>query len=586
MLAAQRRSGRWTRAAVLALSLLGVGSLSGCRGCQRNEQQPAKAIVQRVPLPATALAEITVPEPSRVWTALRDLTGGRFIAANLEMQLAETLELSPLAAGAFVVQSPIRGVILQNQSTTSPTLVWSVRLKGGAELETLLTKGSQAAFTSQRLPSGETLLNPKQPSVTRQLAVLGNVLIVAPSREPLLVASHYLTQSFPQASANAAAPAPYVEVTFKQRGLRELSEPLRQAWQAQRANLALLLDQQTAAKGRPADYADPASVLQLIGQQVQETLDLVGGLSGVAVRLNEQQGTLVLEMALEATANSSAQKWLAGFTQGQPPPWAQLSNKSRVVLSHTIGAAEGQPEQEATWGSSIAQRLAGLLGERVSSEDLARIEKAFTTLRGGLGTSCTWGWLQVDGVEGGGAEQSGALFLVTRVRDAAAFKLGLANVLELHSVPALRNIATNLLDGARLSPLKLGVAGDAVEGYQVLRTTPEAQNTRVLWTVHGELGYLVVGPAAESALRELLIPSQTLGDQPELQSVLGQAPSGQRRAVPSTALLGYGNAPGLSGVVVFGSIASTKTGAEVRLQLNRAVIQSALPWLGLLLVSP
>jgi hypothetical protein len=155
-------------------------------------------------------------------------------------------------------------------------------------------------------------------------------------------------------------------------------------------------------------------------------------------------------------------------------------------------------------------------------------------------------------------------------------------------VPALRNIATKLLDGARLSPLKLDVAGDAVEGYQVLRATPAAQNTRVLWTVHGELGYLVVGPAAESALRELLLPRQTLGEQPELQSVLGQATAtaGQRRAMPGAALLGYGNAPGLSGVVVFGSIASTKTGAQVRLQVNRAVIQSALPWLGLLLVSP
>jgi hypothetical protein len=424
--------------------------------------------------------------------------------------------------------------------------------------------------------------------VTRQLAVLGNVLLVAPSREPLLLASRYLAQTFPQASVNAAAPAPYVELSFKQRGLQELSEPLRQAWQAQRTNLALLLDQQTAAKGRPADYADPASVLELIGQQVQQALDIVGGLSGVSVRLNEQQGMLVLEMALEAAANSSTQKWLAGFTQGQPLPWAHLSSKARVVLSHTLGAAEGPPEQEATWGSSIARRLAGLLGDRVSSEDLARIEKAFTTLGGGLGASCTWGWLQVDGVEGGGTEPSGALFLVTRVRDATKFKLGLANVLELHNVPALRNIATNLLDGARLSPLKLDVAGDAVEGYQVLRATPAAQNTRVLWTVHGELGYLVVGPAAESALRELLLPRQTLGEQPELQSVLGQATAtaGQRRAMPGAALLGYGNAPGLSGVVVFGSIASTKTGAQVRLQVNRAVIQSALPWLGLLLVSP
>jgi hypothetical protein len=512
-----------------------------------------------------------------LWAALRELTGGQFIAANLEMQLAEQWGLPPLAASAFVVQSPIRGMVLQDAGKPSPNLVWAVRLKSGAELETLLTKGSQATFTSERLPSGETLLNPKQPAVSRQLAVLGNALLVAPSREPLLLASRYLTQTF-AASSSRTGPAPYFEVTFNQRGLQGLSEPLRQAWQTQRANLALLLDQQMTAKGRPADYADPANVLQLIGQQMQETLDVVAGLSRVAIRLNEQQGNLVLEMTLEATGSGATQKWLSGFAQSQSPPWAQLSHQARALLSHSFTAS---PD----FGKRVAQQLAGVFAERLTAADLERIEKAFTALGNGLGSSCTWGWLKVG--------ENGAVFLVTRVRDGASFKEGLKGVLELNTVPALSKITAELLDGARLTPVKIDIAGDAVEGYRWQRAASSrarlgaaalgmgAMESSVLWAVHGELGYLVVGPASEVALRDLLMPAQTLGDQAELQPILGQG-----HTVPSTAVLGYGNAPGAGGVVAFGSITATKAGAELRLQVNRAMIQSALPWLGLLLIAP
>jgi hypothetical protein len=583
MWALRRTSERWARAAVLVLSLLGFGvlgvsSLSGCNSCQRNEQQPVKAIVQRVQLPAAALAEITVPEPSRLWTAMRELTGGRFIAANLEMQLAESLGLSPLAAGAFVIQSPIRGVLLQDEASPSPSLVWAVRLKSGAELETLLTKGSQAVFTSQRLPSGETLLIAKQPPAEHQLAVVGNALLVAPNRELLLLASRYLTQSFPQVSS-AAKPAPYLEVTLDQRGLQRLSEPLRQAWQAQRASLALLLDQQTAAQGRPADYADPASVLRLLGQQVQETLDLVGGLSGVRIRLNQRQDHWILEMTLDAPANSAAQKWFAGFTPGQLPPWAQLSNRSRLLVSHALSA---EPEL----GKSVARHFADLFAERLTPADLLRIEKAFTVLGNGLGTSCTWGWLE----EGEG----GALFLVSRVRDATSFKQGLKGMFELHTVPALRKIASELLDGAQLAPVELEIGGDAVEGYQWPRASVSGAASAgsgstgsaparpgVLWAVHGELGYVVWGPDSVAALRELLMPTQTLADQAELQSILGRG-----HTVRNMALLSYGNSPGVGGVVAFGSIAANQSGAELRLQVNRAMIQSALPWGALMLMSP
>ncbi len=102
----------------------------------------------------------------------------------------------------------------------------------------------------------------------------------------------------------------------------------------------------------------------------------------------------------------------------------------------------------------------------------------------------------------------------------------------------------------------------------------------MLWAVHGDLGYVVLGPASEQALQELLVPTQTLGDQPELRAILGQGP------LPATTLLIYGNSPGPTGVLAFGSIASTAAGATLRLQVNSAMIQSALPWLSVPLLFP
>lgn len=562
-------------AVALALSGVAIGSLSGCQSCHRTSTEQHKPIaVERVPLPSAALGELSMPDPPRLWATLRDLSGGRVIAANLEMQIAEALGLPPLAAGLVLIQPPIRGVLLPEPATTSLGsigLVWAVRVKSGVELETLLTKGSQATFSSERLPSGETLLNPKQPTAGQQLAVVGNHLIVAPTPQQLQSASRYLTQFNPAAAnSNAAqsAAAPLIELTFNQRGLQQgLSEPLRQAWQTQSANLALLLDQQTAAKGRPADYADPANVLKVTRKLIDESLEFVTGLSHVAIRLNEQQGELAVNVALEASPNSAARQWLSSLSQGESPPWAQLSQQARLLVSHALST-------EPDLGKRVALRLASLFAERLMPVDLVRIEKAFTTLGNGLGPSCTWGWLKVD--------KGGAVFLVTRVREGLAFKQGLKSVLELNTVPALHKIATELLDGARLTPVKIDLAGDAVEGYRLQGGANAAvSGMGMLWAVHGELGYVVLGPASEVALRDLLIPAQTLGDQAELQAILGPG-----QAVPSTALLSYGNAPGFGGVVAFGSIGATKTGAELRLQVNRAMIQSTVPWLILLLASP
>jgi hypothetical protein len=579
------------RAVALALSVALVGSLSGCQSCRNASTQQQKPVaLVRVPLPSAALGELSVPDPPRLWATLRDLSGGRFIAANLEMQIADSLGLPALAAGLVLIQPPIRGVLLPQQSSpdlAGAGLVWAVRVKSGAELETLLTKGSQATFSSERLPSGETLLNAKQPVTgyplpAQQLAVLDNHLLVAPNRALLQVASRYLTQpALPSAAGAAAAgmsPAPLIELTFNQRGIQHgLSEPLRKAWQAQSANLALLLDQQTAAKGRPADYADPANVLKVIEQLAQQSLEVATGLSRVVIRLDEQPGGLQpgglgLNVAIEASPNSAAQQWLSGLSGGESPPWAQLSQQTRLLVSHAIA---NEPDS----GKGVAQRLAGVFAERLSAADLDRIEKTFTTLGNGLGASCTWGWLEVG--------EGGAVFLVTRVRDGAAFKQGLKSLLELRTVPAFQKIAAELLDSARLTPVKIDIAGDAVEGYRLQGGAAAASlgaavaGTGVLWAVHGELGYAVLGPASEAALRELLIPAQTLGDQAELQPILGPD-----QKVPSTALLSYGNAPGFGGVVAFGSLAATKTGAELRLQVNRAMIQSTLPWLTLLLASP
>lgn len=555
---------RWSRAAALALSVLSSSSLSGCHSCQREspERQAQQPIVARVPLPPTALGEWSVPDPARLWAALRELTGGRFIAANLEMQIAESLGLSPLAAGQIVVQSPIRGLLLQEQGEAS--LVWAVRLKSSAELETLLTKGSQATFTAHKLPSGETLLSPKEGTSTRQLAVLGSHLIVAFRRDQVPLASRYLTQSFPAEPAVGSGVKPYVTLEFNQRGLQQgLGEPLRQAWQAQRANLALLLDQQTAARGRPADYADPSNVLNMISTQVQETLDVVSGLERVVIQLNGQQGGVALSVTLEAKPNGAAQKWFAGLSPGPALSWSGLSSKVRVLASHSIALeAEGQ---------GMAQRLQDLFSERLAAADLARIKKAFTTLSAGLGVHCNWGWISTG--------DTGALFLVTQVRDAAAFKQGLAATLELHTVPVLRTLATDYLNGARFTPVKHNIAGDAVEGYRLVGGSASS-STQVLWAVHGDLGYVVLGPASEQALQELLVPTQTLGDQPELRAILGQGP------LPATTLLIYGNSPGPTGVLGFASITSTAAGAALRLQVNSAMIQSALPWLSVPLLFP
>lgn len=555
---------RWSRAAALVLSVLWVSSLSGCHSCQQEspEQRAQQPVAARVPLPPTALGEWSVPEPARLWASLRELTAGRFIAANLEMQIAESLGLSPLAAGQLVIQSPIRGLLLQEPGTAA--LVWAVRLKSGAELETLLTKGSQATFTAHKLPSGETLLSPKEGAATRQLAVLGNHLIIASNRDQVALASRYLTQSFPAEPAVGSGVKPYVTLEFNQRGLQQgLSEPLRQAWQAQRASLALLLDQQTAARGRPADYADPSNVLNMISSQVQEALDVVSGLKRAALQLSEQQGGVALSVTLEVEPNSAAQKRFAGLSPGQALPWAGLSSKVRVLVSHSI-ALEAE-------GFGMARSLQGLFAERLSAADLARIEKAFTTLGAALGPNCNWGWIE--------AGNTGALFLVTRVRDAAAFKQGLAATLELHTVPVLRKLATDYLDGARLTPVKHNIAGDAVEGYQLVGGSASS-STQVLWAVHGDLGYVVLGPASEQALQELLIPTQTLGDQPELRTMLGQG------TLPAASLLIYGNSPGPTGVMGFAAITSTATGAALRLQVNSAMIQSALPWLSVPMMFP
>jgi hypothetical protein len=495
----------WRAAAVVLLAVLSAVA------CRRGRTEPAAAeqatpaLRASVPAPAGLLMRGALRRPAEVWHRLRELAGGRALLVPSSFPLAVTtlLGFSPLTAG-IVDETAAVAVAVIDAGASGVAPVLGVRLTSGSELLVALANGADARFVATPDPEHEvTLLSPRAGDATIGLAVSGDYLIVARSKEHVRVGGAYVARTLAPSLGEGpvfelVAPAAALRGPLSN-ALRASVTELREAWK--------IADVTSRARhgGRAPDYADPEVVMAAVGARLDAVLAVLGTAGDARCTATLLDPAPLVRVELAADRAGAARDLVTELVTSDLQPLTSLPawTQAAVVWRRSPDGAEPS--------SSLVEPLRSLVGERLSKKDVTRLQIFATDAARGLG-----------GVVAVGAFDTTAglgMFAVGPEGNGDALRRATARLADVVKLPAFAEPLESYFGRFELSAAEASSSGlgrTAVVRARSLPARGSAGAREVASASVGSRAAVVVAPGAAARLEELLKGARapTLGADP------------------------------------------------------------------------
>ncbi len=402
---------------------LGVALLLG-GGC-RAKEAPAPAASARVaeaPAPASLVAELSIGNPKETWQRLRQLGGGlaNAVPSSLPVLFTTSLSMPPAAAGSIDESVPIVGALLSREGSSEPDAVVGVHVTSGAELVASLTLGSEAKFRQVQLEPRLVRLvaAPGAVEPSGALGVSGNYLLIASRVEALREAGRFVAESVSQ----RARSEPGFSLRASEQVLRgALPQRLREAWQAQRAELSSRDRALRDTKGRAPDFADPAVLLAGADGTIESWLSVLESSRALELVVTPEATRLGVELRLTPGADGAAALLSRELVTGPLSPLLALPRGTLAAL-----ALRGDPQPSREAAEALGKSVTQLFGERVSPDDATKLVRVLGALAQARHGATVIGFIP---------SPTPALVVTCQVTDGEAFRRALADALALVELP-------------------------------------------------------------------------------------------------------------------------------------------------------
>lgn len=387
-------------------------------GCSKRTESAPQASSQKpaeVAAPPSMVAELTVPDPRRLWASLRKLGGPRAesLTSNFELAFFFAFGIPPRVAGYVRPDTPVVGVVLAPPGG-EPALVLGVRTVRGAELVQELTREG-SGIRAERDGSPVTLLVGSQ--AEPPLGVVDDWLVT--SRDPTSVraAAPYLARTL---GARRPSEAPLTLAVSRGALEGPLTQAINERWAKARTALAAKASETRKEHGRPADFADPEAVLALGDGAVRTLLGLFASSERLTLVLRPEADRLELVVTLGPREGGELARAVAALEVGSLEPLLALPQIAFAVLSRSSDA-----ERTAS-AENPADALRTLLGPRLSEKDAAPLADALRSFHRGRGSVTLFGLLA-----------GGEPFVKQDARDPKELERGIRGLLASGRVPAI-----------------------------------------------------------------------------------------------------------------------------------------------------
>lgn len=528
--------------AAVALTLV----LAGCRA------RPAPASTRAEPpvpaAPADLAATLSVPNLAALYASARALGGARTssLPQSPELALAAGVGLPVQAASALVLDQPAAGALLVAESGAA-SAVFACRVRSGRELVLALSGGAAPArHANVDAASGLTTLVGSDGSA---FGVVGDWLVLASTTDALASAGPYVARVL--GARPAAADALRVDVPAA--AFPRLVKLLGARWQTLRASLASLAASARADAGRPADFADPKTILGFSDELVKRLVARVAASRAATFTLALPPARAELALDLEPLPGSAAEVELQKLVTGSFEPLLALPRATVLGVLSRAASPSGGSDEPAASGA-----LSNMLSAGLPAKNDRSLEATLALAARGLGETTSVGLLpdETAVVESG-------------VADSAALEQAEKGLVTAVNTPELRAPLAAFLGSGLVREHTERVPGLDTPVHRIAfparagATAPE-----LAWSVRDRALLAAFGAKGAAALATLATTpsSATLAAEPEL------AAAATRRT--SAAFAVAANLGGLAGVPAYALLACGKHegAARFELELNAAAV--------------
>jgi hypothetical protein len=376
-------------------AVLVLGSAFALGACSNDAKKGADAgttaaTLGTVPAPVGLMANVFLATPEVTWQKARLLAGGGalFLPPSFGGMLATLLGLPIGIAGEIDGGVAVVGAMVDGgtpptlrspqgveaklpQGSPPPRVAIGIHVKEGGRFVDQLTKGESARWSSHVDPTSTiTALVPKDGRSDVALGVLGNYLLVAPTKAELTLIGPYVARTLPSASMpkdDLAIEAPEASLAGP------ISARVKTAWES--------------LKPKPNATPTVAGALLSADHAFETLLGVLGDASGAWLGVNLEQGMVRARADLRAKPGQGpAGKLMAELARGDAKPLLELPADTLVAALWRDHAADRKAQAEAR-----ADTLLELLDKKAEPADRAALAAVFNDLGAGRGDWFTAG---------------------------------------------------------------------------------------------------------------------------------------------------------------------------------------------------
>lgn len=325
------------------------------------------------PRPREVVAELLVARPGELWARVRPQLGqaSLLLPKNLELAVGAVCGLSPLVASRIDSKAPLVGAL--GIDAAGAGLVLGFKVQSGAEMVAALTTGNAPSHRTESEGELALLLPASGGQTGPALAILDDTLLLG-QREKLAKLGGFVVRSL----GRGQPPARTLLLTAHGQSLSASVVPLlRQAWLQRRERLEQSRLGTEQARGRVADFADPAAVLKGVDASLDFLFTVLASAEQVELELSVEDARALLDFKLVPRPEGAARALALGLSD------VPLSALSRLPEQTLFGLLLGRsaPASRSSWAGGLKQ----LFGERLSDADFVAAEAALKLLDEGRG---------------------------------------------------------------------------------------------------------------------------------------------------------------------------------------------------------
>ena len=468
------------------------------------------------------IALLRVPNPTEAYRSslplLREAAGMRPV--SFVAMLTEVLGLPAVYSPNLDLAHPIVGVLVEGDPMG---LALAIHVNNGREMVAALSTGRSPSHRARVMSGGLTLLEPltKSPALALSLGVIGNALVVGVQGVELEVYAPHLRVQL-SAAGEHPGPAPplgALEIVVPGALLRGVAAGRIEAeWKDWRGRLEGQALELRDKRGREADFASPAAVLDGADELVGEIVRVARSAQGARVLVELQPHAVAGRLELESGDKGAARELVHGLAGGDV--------NGLLALPRGVGAgclfrstAKGRLES-----SHRAMRFADkLFGSRLDAPSRTVLDAAMSATARGRGDDLVVGLIP--------AADGWVVVASATVVDDEALDRGVRGILRSLSAPAFAEPLVRFLGRPHVGfdTAQIPEAGGTASRARIRWERPSAPNppTDVLWRIESGRLMLAVGPSAADGLVALIEaasdPAASLAARDDVQAGLARA---------------------------------------------------------------